>query len=368
MPLTVRMRRSPFFERSFAAGPKYMLVYNHMLIAGDFDTAEEDCRHLRRAVQLWDVGCERQIEFIGPDALRLVQMGTPRNVGAMQDDQCFYAPTVDAEGGMTNDPVLVKVTQDHYWLSIADTDLLLYFKGLAAGLKLNVTVREPDVSPLGIQGPLASTLVERVWGREAAGIRFFRHTRVVVQGKPMLLARSGFSTQDGFELYYEGNGEDGGGTHLWDELMEAGRDLDIRVGSPCQVDRIEGGMMSYLSDITPDMTPFEAGLGRVCHMESDVGCLGFAALRKKQSPTRQLRPVQIDGEAAPPMTQFWPVVSEAGEHVGRISSNTWSYTHQCNAAIGLIDQSHWTPGTQLHVEAPDGVRSGVVLPQYWSRA
>ncbi|MEM7408338.1 MAG: dimethylsulfoniopropionate demethylase [Pseudomonadota bacterium] len=367
MPLTVRMRRSPFFERSFAAQPKSMLVYNHTLIAADFESAEADCRHLREAVQLWDVGCERQVEIVGPDALRLVQMATPRHVGAMRDDQCFYAPTVDANGGMTNDPVLVKVGPDHYWLSIADSDLLLYFKALAAGLKLNVTVQEPDVSPLGIQGPLAQTLVERVWGKEAAQIRFFRHTRVAVHGKSMLLARSGFSTQDGFELYYDGAADDGGGGALWDELMEAGRDLDIRVGSPCQIDRIEGGMLSYLSDITPDMTPFEAGLGRVCHLDSDIGCLGFAALREKRAPTRQLRPVRIEGGAAPPMTQFWPVIDEDGERVGRISSCTWSYAFGSNAAIGLIDQSHWSPGTRFRVLAPDGERAATVLPRFWRR-
>ena len=143
MPFSVRTRRSPFWQRSHANDPDSYLVYNHMLIAINFDGAEGDYRHLKRAVQLWDVGCERQVEICGPDAARLVQMSTPRDISQMEDDQCYYIPTVDGNGCMTNDPVLLKVGGNRYWVSIADSDLLLFYKGLSSGAGLDVPIHEP---------------------------------------------------------------------------------------------------------------------------------------------------------------------------------------------------------------------------------
>ena len=367
MPFSVRIRRSPFFERSHAAGAQSHLVYNHMLLAGDFVSAEEDYKHLKRAVQIWDVGCERQVEIAGPDAARLVQMSTPRDIGAIRDDQCFYIPTVDRDGGMTNDPVLLRVGPERYWVSIADSDLMLFYKGLAAGLDLDVAIREPEVSPLAIQGPRAQALVARVWGEEAAGIGFFRHVRVDVDGRSMILARSGYSLQGGFELYFEDDTSSGGGDRLWDRLMEAGRDLDVRAGSPSQTERIEGGLLSYLSDITPDMTPFEAGLGRFCTMDRDVGCLAFQALSARRDPVRQVRPVEIAGDRLTPITGFWAITDDDGAPLGRVSSSAWSFDFGCNVAIGLVDKSHWAPGTELTVRTPDGPRRAVVRSEFWGR-
>jgi dimethylsulfoniopropionate demethylase len=362
MPMTVRMRRSPFFERSLTAGAKGHLVYNNMLLATHFESAESDYHHLKRAVQLWDVGCERQIEISGPDAARLVQMSTPRDISGMQPDQCFYIPTVNRYGHMTNDPVLLQVEPNRYWVSIADSDLILYYHGLAAGLALDVAIHEPDVSPLGIQGPLADTLVERMWGTDAARIKFFRHTRVDVDGKPMILARSGYSLQGGYELYYESNNssENSNGSALWDRLMAAGADLDIRAGSPVQAERVEGGLLSYLSDITSDMTPFEAGLGHFCHLDKDTGCLALDALRKQSEPSRQVRPITIAGDPVPPMTEFWPVTDTEGAPVGRISSAAFAYSYNENIAIGLINRSHWQPNTELRVQTPEGTRTATV--------
>ena len=357
MPMTVRMRRSPFFNRSQQGGAKAHIIYNNMFIATQFDTPEADYFHLKQAVQLWDVGCERQIEISGPDAAQLVQMSTPRDISNMQEDQCFYIPTVDRNGCMTNDPVLLQVAPDTYWVSIADSDLILYYQGIAAGLNLDVAIREPDVSPLGIQGPLADTLVERVWGTQASKIGFFRHTRVDVGGRPMVLARSGYSLQGGYELYFEGTE---GGDELWDRLMQAGNDLNIRAGAPVQAERVESGLLSYLSDITSDMTPFEAGLGHFCHLDKETGCLGLQALRRQSQPARQVRPVSISGDPVPPMTGFWQVTDNDGAAVGRISSAAHAFSFNENIAIGLINRSHWNAGTELLVHTPDGIRPAAI--------
>ena len=364
MPLTVRMRRSAFWERSHLAGAQAYIVYNNMLIATDFMGAEEDYHHLKSAVQIWDVGVERQIEISGPDALRLVQMSTPRDIGKMARDQCFYIPTVDSTGGMSNDPVLLKRDEERYWVSIADSDLILYYKGVAAALGLNVKIQEADVSPLAIQGPYAQTLVSRIWGEAASDLKFFRHITVEVDGRKMILARSGYSLQGGYELYFEGQS---GAGELWDTLMDVGADLDVKVGSPCQAERIEGGLLSYLSDIAHDMTPFEAGLGKFCNMTQDVGCLAWEALRAKQSPTRQIRPVEIEGGPLPPQTTFWPLTS-GSQAVGRVSSSCRAYDYDCNAAIGLIDAAHWSTGSALMVHTSAGPREAVVKDTFWGRS
>lgn len=363
MPLTVRERRSAFWSSSDAHHPHGYMVYNHTLIPSTFGEAEDQYHHLKSAVQLWDVGCERQVEISGPDAARLVQMSSPRNIARMQDDQCYYIPTVDGQGHMTNDPVLLRLDEDRYWVSISNSDLLLYYKGIAAALGLEVRVFEPEVSPLGIQGPKADDLAAQVWGDDIRDLRFFRHMSVDVNGTPMILARSGFSTQGGFELYFEGRE---GGDLVWDQLMEAGRDLGVRAGAPHQSERIESGMLSFLADITFDMTPMEAGLTKLCVLDRDIGCLGWQALKARENPTRMLRPIEIAGDALPPQTAFWPVTA-AGANVGRISSSCRAYSFDCNAAIGLIDQSHWDPGTALVVHTPTGPRDAVVRETFWGR-
>ncbi|GMG84577.1 hypothetical protein LNKW23_37930 [Paralimibaculum aggregatum] len=264
---------------------------------------------------------------------------------------------------MTNDPVLLRLGEDRFWVSISVSDLMLFYKGAAAALDLDVRVSEPPVYPLAIQGPKADELAARVWGDEVRDLRFFRYMPVDVDGRPMILARSGFSTQGGFELYFEGAE---GAEALWDRLMEAGRDLDVRTGVPHQSERIESGMLSYQSDITPDMTPMEAGLGRICELDRDLGCLGWAALRREREPRRQLRPVEIAGPPLPPQQTFWDVTA-GGRSVGRISSSCRAYSWDCNAAIGLIASSHWDAGTALVVQTPVGPRDAVVKDRFWGR-
>ena len=169
-----------------------------MLLPTVFDSVESDYHHLKHYVQVWDVACERQVEISGPDAHRLVQLLTPRDLTSMQDDQCFYIPMVDETGGMLNDPVTLKLAKDRYWISIADSDLLFWVKGLAIGMGLEVSVFEPDVSPLAIQGPKADELASRVFGEAVRDIRFFRYAMLPFQGKDLVVARSGYSKQGGF--------------------------------------------------------------------------------------------------------------------------------------------------------------------------
>lgn len=357
-----RLRRTPFSRRVEAAGAVSYNIYNHTVQATAYRSMREDYAHLKTAVQVWDVSCEKQVEIIGRDARHLIQMTTPRDLGSMQDDQCYYIPMVDERGAMLNDPVLNKLAGDRYWVSLSDSDMLYYFKGLANGFGLDVRVFEPDVFPLAIQGPRADELIRRVFGQEIVDTRFFRHKPITFNGQQMIIARSGWSRQGGFEIYMVGfkNGE-----ALWDTLFDAGEDLDLRAGCPNLIERIEGGLLSYGNDITIDHTPFEVGLGKYCNLQTATGCLGHAALLDRQKPTRQIRPISIAGDPISEVPELWPLKNLSGQPCGSISSATWSPDFNTNVAIGMVDRADWQPGTRLLVDTHAGTREAVVQAEFW---
>lgn len=358
-----RLRRTPFSEGVEAANVKAYTVYNHMLLPTVFENPEADYHHLKKHVQIWDVACERQVELRGPDAGRLMQMLTPRDLRGMLPGQCYYVPIVDETGGMLNDPVAVKLAEDRWWISIADSDLLYWVKGIANGWRLDVLVDEPDVSPLAIQGPKAEALLERVFGSSIRSIRFFRFSTFQFQGRDLVIARSGYSKQGGFEIYVE-DGEIG--MPLWNKLLDAGQDLEVRAGCPNMIERIEGGLLSYGNDMTDDNTPHECGLGRFCDTHTAIGCIGRDALLRvaKEGPVQQIRAISIAGDPVPACTEFWPLYA-AGKRVGRVSSAAWSPDFRTNVAIGMVRMTHWDAGTKLEVETPEGMRMATVREKFW---
>lgn len=359
-----RVRRTPFSAGVEAAGVMAYTVYNRMLLPATFRGVEEDYRHLKTAVQVWDVACERQVELRGPDAARLMQMLTPRDLRGMTAGQCYYVPIVDETGGMLNDPVAVKLAEDRWWISIADSDLLYWVKAIAHGWRLDVLVDEPDVSPLAIQGPKADDLMARVFGDGVRDLRFFRFGEFDFKGRGMVIARSGYSKQGGFEIYVEGTDQ---GMPLWHALMEAGADLDVHAGCPNLIERIEGGLLSYGNDMTDDNTPHECGLARFCNTHTAIGCIGRDALLRvaKEGPVQRICAVSVAGPPVPVCDRWWPVM--AGERpVGRISSAAWSPDYETNVSIGMIRMTHWDGGTALTVEAPDGAREAEVRSEFWA--
>ncbi|MEY3004250.1 MAG: hypothetical protein RLZZ491_1426 [Pseudomonadota bacterium] len=358
-----RLRRTAFSDGVEAAGVTAYTVYNHMLLPTVFRSVEDDYHHLKSAVQVWDVACERQVELRGPDAGRLMQILTPRDLGAMGLGQCFYVPMVDDAGGMLNDPVAVKLAEDRWWISIADSDLLLWVKGIAYGARLDVAVDEPDVSPLAVQGPKSDDLMARVFGDGVRGLRFFRYAHVDFQGRDMVVARSGYSKQGGFEIYVPGSDI---GMALWHALMEAGRDLDVRAGCPNGIERVEGGLLSYGNDMTRANTPHEAGLGRFCNLETVPDCIGRDALLRvaQDGPDQQIRAIAIDSRALPRCDRPWSLWDGA-TRVGQVTSAGQSPDFGCGVAIGMVRRSHWDAGRSLHVETQDGRFEAVVRDRFW---
>jgi len=361
---TRRLRRTPFSEGVEAAGVMAYTVYNRMLLPTVFRSVEEDYHHLKNAVQIWDVACERQVELRGPDAAKLMQMLTPRDLRGMLPGRCLYVPIVDETGGMLNDPVCLKLAEDRWWISIADSDLLLWVKGIANGYRLDVLVDEPDISPLGVQGPKADALMARVFGDAVRDIRFFRFGMFDFMGRSIAVARSGYSKQGGYEIYVDGTDM---GMPLWHALMEAGKDLDVRAGCPNGIERVEGGLLSYGNDMTDDNTPHECGLGKFCDTQTAIGCIGRDALLRvaKEGPVQQIRAIAIDGPKVPGCNQVWPLM--AGDvRVGQVTSAAWSPDFDTNVAIGMVRMTHWDAGTALRVETPEGARDAVVREAFWA--
>lgn len=358
-----RLRRTPFSDGVEAAGVKAYTVYNRMLLPTVFRSVEEDYHHLKSAVQVWDVAVERQVELRGPDAGRLMQMLTPRDLRSMLPGQCFYVPIVDETGGMLNDPVAVKLAEDRWWISIADSDLLFWVKGIAYGYRLDVLVHEPDVSPLAVQGPKSDDLMARVFGDDVRSIRFFRFKMLEFQGRQLAVARSGYSRQGGFEIYVEGSEL---GMPLWNALMEAGKDLDVRAGCPNGIERVEGGLLSYGNDMTSRNTPHECGLGKFCNTQTAIGCVGRDALLRvaQEGPVRMVRAIEIFGGPVPTCDRAWPLMA-GDKMVGRVTSAAWSPDFNTNVAIGMVRMTHWDEGTDLDVVLPDEVRAASVWETFW---
>ena len=356
-----RVRRTPFTPGNEAAGVSVYTVYNRMLLPAAFGSLVEDCHHLKTAVQVWDVACERQVEINGPDAARLMALISPRDIGAMQIGQCAYLPVVDAEGGMLNDPVTLKLSPDRFWISIADSDLHLWVKGIATALGLNVAVFEPDVSPLAIQGPKADDLAAAVFGEGVRSIRFFRFAPVVFEGRTHIIARSGYSKQGGYELYLDGTEY---GMAIWDALFEAGKEMDVRAGCPNLIERVEGGLLSYGNDMTQANNPYECGLGK--YITSTAPFIGKAALDRValEGHQQEIRPIAISGPPVPPCDRSWPL-DQGGLAAGQVTSAAFSPDQQTNVAIGMVARSHWDAGTMLTVTTPDGPREATVMPRFW---
>ncbi len=348
-----RIRRTPYTDRVEQAGVRGFSVVNHMLLPKAFQrSVEEDYWHLREHVQIWDVSCQRQVQIMGPDAAVLVQWMTPRDISGAKVGDCLYVPLIDADAGLINDPVLLKLAEDRFWLSIADSDVLLYAMGLALGRGLDVEVSEPDVSPLAVQGPKAETLLADLFGTHVRDIRFFKFGWIDVEGTRQLIARSGYSRQGGFEIYLQGGHL---GPALWDAIWQAGQPHDITPGCPNLIERIEGGLFSYGNEMTRQNNPFEIGLGKFCSVDDSIDYIGREALQKiaADGVQREIRGVAFDGGPCPTCSRPWPVM--VGEvQVGQVTSAIWSPRLKRNVGQSMIERAFWAPGQPVTVQSQDG--------------
>ncbi len=355
LALTRRVRATPFTERVNAAGVKAYTVYNHMLLPAVFRSLEQDYWHLREHVQLWDVSCERQVEISGPDAGRLVQLMSARDVTSKFDiGQCKYAPLVDVDGGIINDPIIIRVADRKFWLSTADADVLLWAKGLACGFGLDVEICEPDIFPLAVQGPKAEDLMAGVFGEAVRNIRFFRCAYLSFKGREMLVARSGWSKQGGFEIYLNAPEL---GEQLWDALWACGQAYNVDAGCPNLIERIEAGLLSYGADMTRDHTPLECGLEKFCALDGDIDFLGKKALlaQRRSGITRKIFGLLIDGPPLPASNRPWQVFANQ-DLIGEVTSSAFSPRVQKNLCFAMLKSDASESASGVDVDCHVGAR------------
>ena len=355
-----QIRKSPYFDATVKWGASGFSVYNHMYIPRDFGDPEQNFWNLINDAILCDVAVERQVEITGPDAAQFVQMLTPRDLSQMAVGQCKYILITNAEGGIINDPVLLRLEQNRFWISLADSDVLLWAQGVAVHAGLDVTIFEPDVSPLQLQGPRSLQIMTALFGEEIESLKYYWLRQYTLDGIPVVVSRTGWSSELGYELYLQDGSR---GTELWEKIMAAGQPFGLQPGHTSSIRRIEGAMLSYHADMDIRTNPFELGLDRLVALDAPHEFIGKTTLQKiKQSGvTRKQVGLVIDGEPfTGPNTTFWPVETD-GQAVGKVTSAVYSPRLQKNIALAMVGTGSADIGTELSVMTATGARRAVVV-------
>ena len=355
-----QIRKSPYFDATVRWGATGFSTYNHMYIPRDFGDPEQNFWNLVNEAILCDVAVERQVEITGPDAARFTQLLTCRDLSTMQVGQCKYILITNAEGGLLNDPVLLRLAEDHFWISLADSDILLWAQGVATHAGMDVLIREPDVSPLQLQGPKSGAIMTALFGDWIEELAYYWLREAELDGIPLVVSRTGWSSELGYEIYLRDGSR---GDELWEKIMAVGAPLGLKPGHTSSIRRIEGAMLSYHADATIDTNPFELGLDRLVAVDSAVDFIGKDALRRIRDEGVTRKQVGIVIEMEPltgPNTTFWPITVGA-EHVGEVTSAVWSPRLAQNIALAMVRIDAAEVGTALTIETNLGPKAATVV-------
>ncbi|GGB42298.1 glycine cleavage system protein T [Roseibium aquae] len=355
-----QIRKSPYFDATVRWGAQAFSIYNHMYIPRDFGDPEQNFWNLVNDAILCDVAVERQVEITGPDAAAFVQKLTPRNLSGMAVGQCKYILLTNADGGIINDPILLRLGENHFWISIADSDVLLWAQGVAVHSGMDVTIREPDVSPLQLQGPKSGMIMQALFGPSIMDLRYYWLREVELDGIPLIVSRTGWSSELGYELYLRDGSR---GDELWEKIMAAGAPFNLRPGHTSSIRRIEGGMLSYHADADLQTNPFELGLDRLVDLTMDTDFIGKAALQRIQAAGVKRTQVGliIDGEPLRgPNTTFWTIRKDE-ETVGKVTSAVFSPRLQQNIALAMVSTDVNWLGAELQVDLPSGAQRAIIV-------
>ncbi len=365
--LSPRVRTSPFHRSTIDAGLSAVTVYNHMMLPAYYGDFEAEYDRLVNGVALWDVASERQVQLAGPDADACAQYLTARDLTKMKEGQGKYVAMCDHDGLLLNDPVLMKLSDGRYWFSLADSDMLLWCKAVAAERGFDVEVTEPDVSPLAVQGPKAERVIVDLFDESVRSLKYFWFTETELDGIPLVLCRSGWSKQGGFELFLQDGSR---GDELWARIMAAGEPYGIGPGAPNPVERVESGLLSYGGDTEPDSNPFEAGMARFVDVDCEPDYIGKAALQRmlaEGGPKRLLVGVYMDSgvPGAVSGVESWPLLQRTpiwvDTHVvGSLSAIAYSPRLERTIGIAQIERRIVELGVPVRVETPIGTTSATV--------
>ena len=355
-----QIRKSPYFDATVKWGATGFSVYNHMYIPRDFGDPEQNFWNLVNDAILCDVAVERQVQITGPDAARFAQLPTPRDLSQMAVGQCKYVLITNAEGGIINDPIMLRVEENKFWISLADSDVLLWAQGVATHAGMDVDICEPDVSPLQLQGPRSMDVMKALFGDDIADMKYYWLRHLELDGMQLVVSRTGWSSELGYEIYLQDGTR---GNELWDKIMAAGAAFGLQPGHTSTIRRIEGGMLSYHADMDIKTNPFELGMDRLVGLDAPHDFIGKAALRdiRDKGITRKQIGIVIDGERlASPNTTFWPI-KHNGNVVGKVTSAVYSPRLEQNIALAMVDVTAAELGCKLSVETSTETRGATVV-------
>ena len=353
-----RLRSTPYTSRIEKQGVTAYTVYNHMLLPAAFGSIADSYEHLKKDVQVWDVAAERQVEIQGKDSAKLVQLMTCRDLSKSKIGRCYYCPIVDDLGNLVNDPVILKIADDKWWISIADSDVLFYAKGLASGYKFEVNIIEPTVDIIAIQGPKSFALMEEIFGKKITELKFFGFDYFDYEGEQHLIARSGWSKQGGFEAYIQ-NPEIG--KKLYDKLFEVGNQYNVKPGCPNLIERIESALLSYGNDFDNNDNPFECGFDQYVSLDSEVEFLGKENLKKIKSEgaLKKLKGVKIDLQEIS-LTSSKNIYDVNNVIIGELRSATYSPLFKQVIGIAMIKKPFWESTQTFKIELNNNTFNGKV--------
>lgn len=348
-----QIRKSPYFDSTVKWGATGFSVYNHMYIPRDFGDPEQNFWNLIEKSILCDVAVERQVEITGPDAHKFTQLLTPRDLSNISIGQCKYVLITNNEGGILNDPVLLRLAENHFWLSLADSDVLLWAQGVAVNSGLNVNISEPDVSPLQLQGPTSKDIMVKLFGESIKDLKYYWFKEFDLDGIPLIVSRTGWSSEFGYELFLRDGSK---GNDLYEKIMNAGKDHGLQPGHTSSIRRIEGGMLSYHADADIHTNPFELGFDRLVSLDNDIEFIGKAALKKIKAEGIKRKQVGLEINCEPlsgPNTTFWPIKKNNNE-IGKLTSAVYSPRLKKNIALAMVNIKNSEIGTDLEVETNKG--------------
>ena len=356
-----QVRKSPYSDAALRWGAKGFSVYNHMYIPRDFGDPRQNFWYLVNDAILCDVSVERQVQIKGPDAAKFTQFLCCRDLSKCQVGQCKYVLITDQDGGIINDPILLKLAEDHFWLSIADSDVLLWARGVAVNSGMDVDISEPDVSPLQLQGPKSRDVLRAAFGDAPTELKYYRFMEFDWDGVPLIISRTGWSSELGYEIFLRDGTQ---GEKLWEHLMAVGGPLGLKPGHTSSIRRIEAGMLSYHAEMTLANNPYEMGMGRLVDLDMEADFISKAALTliKERGVSQQLVGLEIDGAPFVGSNDFfWPVLKE-GVKVGTVTSAIYSPRLQKNIALAMISIDHTASGRVLQVDKLSETRACTVVP------
>ncbi len=355
-----QIRKSPYFDSTVKWGATGFSVYNHMYIPRDFGSPEKNFWNLIEKSILCDVAVERQVEITGPDAYKFTQLLTPRDLSKLSIGQCKYVLIVNNDGGILNDPVLLRLAENHFWLSLADSDVLLWAQGVAVNSGLDVKISEPDVSPLQLQGPTSQEIMVKLFGEDIRDLKYYWLREYQLDGIPLIVSRTGWSSELGYEIYLRDGSK---GNELYEKIMVAGKEHGIQPGHTSSIRRIEGGMLSYHADADIHTNPYELGFDRLVNLETDINFIGKEALRKIKQNGIKRKQVGLIIDCDPlsgPNTTFWPIEKD-GKMIGKVTSAVYSPRLKKNIALALIEINYSELGNQLDVQTHEGKYSASIV-------